>query len=467
VIEQGEGYMNSRLRTRPEVARLAEALPGKVTQPGDADYDQNSTVLFDPARCEPAALVRVAAPADIAHVIGFARQHGLELAIRSGGHSSSGHGTVDGGIVIDLRDLDNVVIDQPTRTAWVGGGATVGAVLKALEPHGLVVGFGDSGDVGVGGIVTGGGVGYLSRLHGTTVDSVLAAEVVLADGRVVIAGPDSEPDLFWAIRGGGGNFGVVTRVQFQARPLTAFTGGMMVLPGTAETIAAFVAAAQTAPEALSAIAMVMPAPPAPFIPDAHKDKLVLFAMMAFAGADDAAAAALAPFRALSPIFDAVKPGPFLSLYDGPGGEPPGMPETRTFFVDRVSKDAARTIVGFLSESDSAMRLVQIRVLGGAVNRVPADATAYAHRDAQIMLFLANFYSDEADRPRRSKWVDDLMSALRQDHEGAYVNFLGDEGPARTRSAYPGPTWDRLRRIKRQYDPENLFRRNQNIPPATA
>ncbi|QQR37193.1 FAD-binding oxidoreductase [Devosia oryziradicis] len=456
-----------RLHTRPEIGRLVEDLPGKVTLPGDPVFEQNRRVLFDPDGCVPAALVRGASPADISRVIGFARQHGFDLAIRGGGHSSAGHGTVDGGIVIDLRDLDDVAVDEPTSTVWVGGGATVRAVLKALEPHGLVVGFGDSGDVGVGGIVSGGGIGYLSRLHGATIDSVLAAEVVLADGRFVMAGPDSEPDLFWAIRGGGGNFGVITRIQFQARPLPAFTGGMLVLPGTAETIAAFVAAAQTAPEALSAIAMVMPAPPAPFIPEAYKDKLVLFAMMAFAGPDDAAAAALAPFRALGPVFDAVKPGPLLSLYDGPGGEPPGMPETRTFFVDRISKDAARTIVGFLTESDSAMRMVQIRVLGGAVNRVPSGDTAYAHRDAQIMMFLANFYSDPADRSKRSKWVDDLMSALRQEHEGAYVNFLGDEGPARTRSAYPGPTWDRLRRIKRQYDPENVFRRNQNIPPASA
>ena len=457
--------MNIRLSPRPEIDSLFEDLPGRVIRPGDPAYDEKRAVLFDPANCRPAALVRVADPADISHVIGFAREYGFDLAVRGGGHSGSGHGTVDSGIVIDLRDLDEVSIDAVTKTAWVGGGATVGKVLKALAPHGLVIGFGDSGEVSVGGIVTGGGVGYLSRLFGTTVDSVLAAEVVLADGRVVVASADSEPDLFWAIRGGGGNFGVLTRIQFQARELSAFTGGLLVLPGTAEAIAGFAAAAQSAPEALSAIAMVMPAPPAPFIPESYRDQLVIFALMAYAGPDDAAGAALAPFRALGPLFDTVKAGPFLSLYEGGAVEPPGLPETRTFFVDRISKDAARTIVGFLTESDSAMRMVQIRVLGGAVNRVSASDTAYAHRDAQIMLFLANFYSDEAERPRRSKWVDDLMSALRQDHEGGYVNFLGDEGPTRTRSAYPGATWDRLRRIKRQYDPQNLFRRNQNIPPA--
>lgn len=459
--------MDTRLRARPEIADLVRLLPGRVILPGDAAYDERRAVLFDPAGCQPAALVRVANAADVAQVIGFVRQHGFDLAVRGGGHSSSGHGTVDAGIVIDLRDLDEVSVDTATQRVWVGGGATVGAVLKALEPHGLVIGFGDSGDVGVGGIVTGGGIGYLSRLHGATVDSVLSAEVVLADGRIVIASPDNEPDLFWAIRGGGGNFGVLTRIQFQAQELAAFTGGMLVLPASADNIVAFTAAAQAAPDALSAIAMVMPAPPAPFIPDAYRDKLVIFALLAFAGPDADATAALAPFRTLGPLFDTVKPGPFLSLYEGPGGEPPGMPETRTMFVDRIGKDAAQTIEGFLTESDSAMRMVQIRVLGGAVNRVPAAATAYAHRDARIMLFLANFYSDAADRPKRSKWVDDLMTALQQDYQGAYVNFLGDEGPARTRSAYPGDTWDRLRQLKRRYDPDNLFRRNQNIPPAAA
>jgi len=457
--------MNTHLSLRPEVAELAALLPGRVVRPGTPTYDEQRAVIFDAANCRPAALVRVADATDISRVIGFAEKHGFELAVRGGGHSSSGHGTVDGGIVIDLRGLDEVSVDPATRTAWVGGGATARAVLEALAPHGLVVGFGDSGDVGVGGIITGGGLGYLSRVHGVTVDSVLSAEVVLADGRTVIASAESEPDLFWAIRGGGGNFGVVTRLQLQARALPAFTGGLLVLPGTAETITAFTAAAQAAPEALSAIATVMPAPPAPFIPDAYRGQPVIFAMMAYAGPDDMAEAAMVPFRALSPLFDAVKPGPLLSLYEDGPMEPPGLPETRTFFVDRIGKNDAQTILGFLTESDSVLRLVQIRVLGGAVNRVALADTAYAHRDAPILLYIANFYSDNADRPKRREWANDLMSALQQGREGAYVNFLGEEGAARTRSAYPGATWDRLRRIKRQYDPHNLFRRNQNIPPA--
>ena len=458
--------MHNRLSARPEIDDLAALLPGQVTRPGDADYDTLRAIKFDPENSHPAALVRVASAEDIARTITFARQHAFELAVRSGGHSASGHSSVEGGIVIDLRGLDAVDVDAAGKTVWVGGGATAGAVLRALEPHELVVGFGDSGDVGVGGIVSGGGLGYLSRLYGTSADAMLAAEVVLADGRIVTASSDSEPELFWAIRGGGGNFGVLSRIRFQAQELREFTGGMMVLPATPAVITGFVAAAQAAPDALGSIAMVLPAPPAPFIPEAHRNSLVLFAFMAFPGSDAEAEKALAPFRALAtPLFDAVKPGPFLSLYEGEGGSPPGLPELRTLFVDRIGEDAAQTIAGFLTESDSPMRAVQIRVLGGAINRVGVRDTAYAHRNSQIMLNLINFYADETDRPRRRKWVEDLMAALRQGDEGAYVNFLGPESPQRVRAAYPGATWDRLRQIKRRYDPENVFRRNQNIPPA--
>lgn len=458
--------MHTLLTPRPELAALADILPGRVTRPGDANYDDRRAVETDPEQSQPAALVQVTSAEDIAQTINFAREHAFELAVRSGGHSAAGYGSVDGGIVIDMRGLDTIELDPATKTVWVGGGSTAGHVLQTLAPHGLVVGFGDSAEVGVGGIVTGGGVGYLSRLYGVAADSMLAAEVVLADGRIVLASPDSEPDLFWAIRGGGGNFGVLSRIKLQARELPEFTGGMLILPATPKVITGFVAAAQAAPEALSSITMVMPAPPAPFIPEAMHGSLVVLAFMAYAGPDDAAARALEPFRALAtPLFDTVKSGPFLDLYQGGGGSPPGLPELRTLFVDRVSEDDAQTIVGFLTESDSLMRAVQIRVLGGAINRVPAQQTAYAHRNSQIMVNLVNFYQDTAEQPRRRKWADDLMGALRQSDSGAYVNFIGAEGPERVRAAYPGATWERLRRIKRQYDPQNLFHRNQNIPPA--
>ena len=447
------------------IKALESGLDGRLIRPGDADYDAMRAVLYGGMDFRPAAISLAKSVKDIQKFVATAAQMRVEFAIRSGGHSAAGHSSSNGGLVLDLREMKAIDIDEATKTVWAETGLTAIELTEAVLKYNLVVGFGDAGTVGLGGITLGGGVGYLSRKWGLTIDSLLAAEIVTADGKLHTVDATHEPDLFWAIRGGGGNFGVVTRLQFQARELAAFTGGLLVLPGTAETIAAFTAAAQAAPEALSTIATVMPAPPAPFIPDAYRGQPVIFAMMAYAGPDGMAEAAMVPFRALSPLFDAVKPGPLLSLYEDGPMEPPGFPETRTFFVDRVSKDDAQTILGFLTESDSVLRLVQIRVLGGAANRVAVADTAYAHRGAPILLYVANFYSDKADRPKRREWADDLMSALQQGREGAYVNFLGDEGAARTRSAYPGATWERLRRIKRQYDPQNLFRRNQNIPPA--
>jgi FAD/FMN-containing dehydrogenase len=447
------------------IARLQEALPRQIVAQGHPSYDARRAVLFDAEGCRPAALVRVTSAADVAAAVRLAQREGLRLAVRCGGHSSAGHSTVDGGVVIDLRELNAVEVDEANGTVWAGGGARVGEVLRALAPHGLAIGFGDSPDVGIGGLVTGGGVGYLSRLCGATVDSVLAAEVVLADGRIVEASADSEPELFWAIRGGGGNFGVLTRIKFQARAVHEFTGGMMVIPATAGSIARFTAAAKAAPDALGTIAAVMPAPPAPFIPPHMQGQMVIFAMLSFAGPDAEAAAVYAPFRALGPVFDTVQAGPYYSLYEGDNGEPEGLPVSRTWFVDGVDQAAAQTMLDALNASDATMRMIQIRVLGGAVNRIPAGSNAYAHRRGEVLLMAMSFYGTEEQRRRYDSWAHDLMTAVPPSVDGAYVNFLGAEGEEATRSAYPGETWDRLRAIKRSYDPTNLFRRNQNIPPA--
>jgi FAD/FMN-containing dehydrogenase len=329
-----------------------------------------------------------------------------------------------------------------------------------------VVPFGDAATVGVGGITTGGGVGYLSRLHGLTIDHLLAAEVVLADGRIVLTDAQKEPELFWAVRGGGGNFGVVTRFLFQATPLAEVTGGMLVIPADAATIAAFVRAAQDAPETLGVIANVMPAFPAPFIPEAHRGRPIILANMAFAGPADEADEVLAPFRALTkPFLDTLKRGPYLALYPDEEAPRPGTPEQATLFVNDIDQAAGQTIIDFVNNSDSAIRLVQIRVLGGAVNRVPVDATAYAHRQSPILLYMLNFWASPAERAKRQQWLSELSAALHQGNDGVYANFLGDATPDQVRAAYPGDTWKRLRQLKRHYDPSNLFRRNYNIPPA--
>lgn len=353
------------------------------------------------------------------------------------------------------------------RTAWAETGLTAGEYAAAAGAHGLATGFGDSGSVGIGGITLGGGVGYLVRKHGLTIDDLLAAEVVTADGRLLSVDAESHPDLFWAIRGGGGNFGVATRFRFRLHEVDTIVGGVLILPATPDVIRSFIALAEAAPEELSTIANVMPAPPMPFVPAEHHGRLVVFAILAYAGEVEAGQRATAPFRALAtPIADMVRPMRYPEIYPTEDDSYHPTAVARTMFVDAIDRGVAETIVAHLEASDASMRVAQLRVLGGAMARVRADATAFAHRPSRIIVNVAAFYEGPEDRAVREAWVTGFAAALRQGDAGAYVNFLGQEGEARVREAYPGATWDRLAAIKARYDPTNLFRLNQNIPPAT-
>lgn len=448
------------------ISELRAALSGRVIAPDDAGYDAARTVFYGGIDRRPALIARVANAADVARVITHARATGLELAVRSGGHSVAGHSVSDGGIVLDLADMKALAIDPERRTAWAEAGLTAGEYTAAAAAYGLATGFGDTGSVGIGGITLGGGVGYLVRKYGLTIDNLIAADIVTADGQLRRVDGATNPDLFWAIRGGGGNFGVATRFQFRLHEVDTIVGGMLLLPATPDVIAGFVAAAEAAPEELSTIANVMPAPPMPFVPAEQRGRLVVMAIMAYAGPAEAGQRALAPFRALAtPVADLIRPMPYPEIYppDEGGYHPTAV--ARTMFVDSIDRGVAETIVDHLEASDAAMRVAQIRVLGGAMARVPPDATAFAHRASRIMVNVASFYQGSQDRARRDAWVSGFAAALRQDDAGAYVGFLGDEGAARVRAAYPAATWDRLRAIKARYDPANLFRLNQNIPPA--
>jgi hypothetical protein len=387
------------------------------------------------------------------------------LAVRSGGHSPVGHSVVDNGLVIDMRDMRSLEFDLKNNIAWAGSGLTAGEVVNAAAEHGLAIGFGDTASVGIGGITLGGGMGYLSRKYGLTIDNLLAAEVVTADGRVLMVDKDTHSDLFWALRGGGGNFGVVTRFQYQLHALDTFLGGMLFLPATTETIAGFIAAADAAPDELSTIANVMPAPPMPFLPAELHGKLIIMAMMACLGPMDAAEKIIAPFRALAaPLADMVRPIRYPELFPPDPADYHPATVVRGMFVNQIDLAAAQTITEYLQTSNAPLRVTQLRVLGGAVERVSADDTAYAHRKSRIMVNLVSVYDGPEDRVRKETWANDFAAALNQGDFGAYVNFLGDEGESRIRDAYPGTTWERLAAVKARYDPENLLRLNQNIPP---
>jgi FAD/FMN-containing dehydrogenase len=452
--------------TAISVSQHRADLNGRIIAPGEPGYDEGRTLFYGGNDRRPAVIVRAAAADDVSRAIAFARETGVELAVRSGGHSIPGHSTTEGGIVLDLRDLNELELDVEGRTAWVGGGVTTGRYTDAAAEHGLATPFGDTGSVGIGGLTLGGGIGYLVRKHGLTIDSMLAADVVTADGQLLRVDAESHPDLFWAVRGGGGNFGVVTRLRLRLHDVGTVVGGMLILPATGDTIHSFVQAAEAAPEELSGIANVMPAPPMPFLPEEQHGQLVIFAVLVYAGKVEAGERAVAPFRALAePMADMVGPKPYPKIFEGgPGDDFHPVAAMRTMFVDSIDRPAAETIVEQLQASTAMMAATQLRVLRGAAARVPADATAYAHRQSRIMVNVAALFGTPAEAPEHEPWVNGLADALRQDDQGAYVNFLGDEGGERIRAAYPGETWDRLVAVKRRYDPMNLFRLNQNIPP---
>lgn len=448
------------------IPELRAVLNGRVITPDDAGYDEARTVFAGGIDRRPVVIIRAADRKDVSYAISLARESGLELAIRSGGHSAAGHSVSEGGIVLDLSDMKALHIDTLRHTAWAETGLTAVEFTAAAGMHGLATGFGDTGSVGIGGITLGGGIGYLVRKYGLTIDDLLAAEVVTADGQFIHTDAETHPDLFWALRGGGGNFGVATRFQFRLHEVNMVVGGMLILPATPETIAGFIAEAEAAPEELSAIVNVMSAPPMPFLPAEVHGKMVIMALMVYAGDEKAGQRAFAPFRALAtPLADMIRSIQYPEMYPPEDSSYHPTAVGRTMFMDTIDRDTAQTIFEYLQASDAVMRVAQLRMLGGAMARVPANATAFAHRQSHIMVNLAAFYTTPEDKIIREEWVTNFAAALQQGDTGVYVNFINGGDSEQVRRAYPGQTWERLREIKKRYDPTNLFRLNHNIPPA--
>jgi FAD/FMN-containing dehydrogenase len=450
----------------PDASDLAGRLTGRVLTAGDDGYDAARGVMLGGTDPRPAVIARPVDDADVAAVVSYARETGQPLAVRSGGHSGAAYGTVDDGIVLDVRDMKRIDIDADARTAWVESGVTAGEFTAEAAKHGLAVGFGDTGSVGLGGLVTGGGVGYLARKHGLTIDNLLAADVVTADGQVRRVDADHEPELFWAIRGGGGNFGVVTRFQFRLAELPQVYGGMLVLPATPEAVTGFLTAAEEAPDELSSIVNVMNCPPLPFVDASVHGSIVIMAVLCWSGDVAQGPAALAPFVGLAePLANMIGPKAYAELFPPEDPDYHPLAVARTMLLDSVDLGRAKAALDALESSDAALRAVQLRVLGGAISRVAPDATAYAHRSSRVMANVAAFYDGPDDKPAKQRWIEETSALLDTGDTGAYVNFLTDEGEERVRAAYPGATWERLAAAKATYDPENLFRRNQNVPPS--
>jgi FAD/FMN-containing dehydrogenase len=448
-----------------DLEALRGALRGRLVRPTDPTYEEDHLVWNAAHQGRPRAIVRAADAGDVATAVGFARRNDLEIAIRAGGHSLAGHGSGDDVLVIDMRDLRGLHIDLARGVVLAGSGLTAGEVTAALAEHGVAVPFGDTATVGIAGLTLGGGIGWLARKHGLTIDALEAVELVTADGEVLTASADQHSDLFWALRGGGGNFGVVTRFTYRLVPVAEVLGGALFLPLTRDVLRTLVPLAMSAPEELTTIGFVMAIPPVPFVPEEHHGRPSLVLMFVHAGDPAEGEAAIAPFLAVAePYGVAAMPMPYPGIYEftKEGGER-GPSTTRSVFLDTLDDASVDAILAAFDTAPEGS-MVQLRVFGGAMARVAPDATAFAHRtSAAQATIISGFPTPDSAEPATA-WNRALFEALQPRATGVYVNFLEDEGEARIRQAYPGRTYERLLAVKRRYDPANVFHRNQNIRP---
>jgi FAD/FMN-containing dehydrogenase len=457
---------------RHVATRLESVLPEHVIVPGDPRYDQGRGVYFVGVDRRPTAIVRPSSAEEVASVIRVAREVGARLSVKGGGHGFTSACVRDDTVVLDLSRLEGIELDVETRVARAGGGLTAGAYTAAAARHGLATGFGDSGGVGVGGIALLGGIGFLHRKLGLTIDSILSAQVVTADGTIVETSAEEHPDLFWALRGGGGNFGVVTRLDLRLHPVSQVRGGMLM--GAAEPAAVTGLLELFRDDAdpggdLSGIVQVMQAPPVPMIPAELHGKVVCAVFVVHSGDAGAADQVLADVRSLVPAaMDALGPTAYAAMFEAKEGPPP-PPRLRwsSSFADAPAPDAVERVFERLAEPHGGMmRMVQLRPMGAAVATVDSGATAFAHRSASMLVSAGATFADPADGDPQRAWARSVVAeACGAGARGPYLGFLADEGVDAVRAAYPESHWARLRDVKRRYDPDNVFDGNHNVPPA--
>ena len=434
-------------------------IAGEVIAPSSPSYDERRHV-FNRAG-SPAVIVRAQGSEDIAAAIRFAREHHLALSVRSGGHGLSGQATNDGGLVIDLTLLNAVqVLDQERHLVRIGAGARWGDAAKALAPHGLAVSSGDTNQVGVGGLTLGGGIGWMVRTYGLTIDSLVAAELVTADGRVLRVSADEHPDLFWAIRGGGGNFGVVTSFDFQAHPIREIVGGSVIYdPAEAEPVlTAWASAMREAPEELNSTIVLFSG----FGPQLPAQIRVL---LCYAG-DDANRAneAIQPLLRLGSVQSQdIERKPYAAMLEDAVAPPPSLKLAgHDGFLKTLSAEAIAALAANYGKPGKPF--AQIRALGGAVARVSPEATAFAHRENEALVVVPVFAPSEASEEQTQQMREAAWQPLAPFANGAYLNFVSDASAATVAAVYPGATYAHLAAIKATYDPENIFNQNQNIKP---
>ncbi|MBZ5583902.1 MAG: FAD-binding oxidoreductase [Acidobacteriia bacterium] len=454
----------------PAMETLVSALRGKAIRPGDDAYDAARRVYNADIDCRPRLVVQCADVADVIHCINFAREEGLTPAVRCGGHSVPGFGTCEGGLVIDLSGMKGIRVDPVRRVARVDGGCTWGDLDHATHAFGLATPGGVISTTGVGGLTLGGGFGYLTRRYGLSCDNLISADVVTAGGRMLTASATENPELFWAIRGGGGNFGVVTSLEFRLHPVSMVYAGPALYPleKGAEVLRFFGDFMAGAPRELSAFFAYLIVPPAPPFPEHLHGKTLCGIVYVYSGDLEEGERVTRPIREFGPPAFAVghaAPYPAVqSMFD------PLLPKGlyhywKADFVDSLTGPVIAGHVRYGPEIPTVNSAVHIYPLDGAVHDVASGDTAFAYRDVNFVHVLAAVSPEPGPMPRYREWVRSYWSALHPHSAGgAYVNFLMEEGDERIAASYRG-NYARLAAVKKEYDPANLFRRNQNIPPS--
>ncbi|MCE0763204.1 FAD-binding oxidoreductase [Pseudonocardia kujensis] len=453
------------------IAELREQVRGPVIEPGGDGYDEHRQVHNGMHDRRPALIVRATSAADAAAVVNYAREAGLDLAVRGGGHSAPGFGTCDGGVVLDLSPLNNVFVDPIKKTARVGGGATWGDFNHATHVYGLATTGGIISTTGVGGLTLGGGIGYLTRGCGLSCDNLVGAEVVTADGRVRAVGEDQHEDLLWALRGGSGNFGVVTALELALHDVETIYGGPLLyeVADAPAVMRAFDDYIQQAPEQLGAFFGWQLAPPLPFIPEDRHGDVFCAVVTCWSGRPEHGEQAIKPFRDIAEVkAELVGPMPYPALnsaFDGLFHK--GIRQYwKADFVRELPDDAIARHLEHGPGTPTVASTMHLYPVNGAAARVGAQDTAFGHRDARYAMVIGAFWDPPGDDDANTRWVRDYYAAVHpySGTEGGYVNFMGADDAARAPENY-GPTYQRLRQVKATYDPGNLFHLNQNIAPA--
>jgi hypothetical protein len=449
------------------IQKFTSQIRGKIVFPDDPDYNAVRKVYNAMIDKHPGMIVKCADVADVIYTVNFGRENNLLVSVRGGGHNAGGLGICDDGLVIDLSGIKFVHVDTKDKTVRVGGGNVWGEVDHATHPFGLAIPAGIISTTGVGGLTLGGGIGYLSRKYGLTIDNLLEADIVLADGTFVTVNTKQNADLFWAIRGGGGNFGIVTSFKFQAHPVKTVYGGPTLWPieKTNEIMKWYHEFINKAPDELNGFIATLVIPGPPFPEPLHKKKFCGI-VWCYAGDLDKADEVFKPIRAMNPLFEHVGPMPYpaiQTLFDGL--LPPGMQwYWRADFFNELGLEVSSKHLEFGSKIPTPLSQMHLYPISGAAGRVAKDETPWAYRDAKYAGVIVGVDPDPANATKITDWCKDYWEALHPySSGGTYLNFIMNEGQERIKASYKH-NYDRLTKIKSKYDPNNFFRVNQNIMP---